>query len=105
MSSIVCPVLGLMNTLSKRWVMHTLRVIAEWKENFNEIKRAIPGISAKILSERLTELEEEGFIIRKVIDGKPIKIQYSFTERWKSLNERIELLNEWARADSVSRNI
>jgi DNA-binding HxlR family transcriptional regulator len=96
-----CPVLGLMNTLSKRWVLHTIKTISEWKESFNEIKRSIPWISAKILSERLSELESEGFIVREVIEGKPIKIRYKFSERWNSLNQRIELLNQWAREDKI----
>ena len=62
--------------------MHILRCIADNKTmRFCEIKEALPEINSRMLSERLSELEEEGLVDRIVLDEKPICIEYSITEK------------------------
>lgn len=81
-SSCKCPVYSIIDFCSKKWAMHILRTIADHKTmRFSEIKEALPEINSRMLSERLTELEEEGLIDRTVIDEKPICIEYTITEK------------------------
>lgn len=81
-SSCNCPVYNIIEFCSKKWAMHILRCIADNKTmRFSQIKEEIPEINSRILSERLTELEEEGLIDRTVIDEKPICIEYTITEK------------------------
>lgn len=91
-----CPILTLMSTLWSRWVLMIFNAIAEENYGFNEIKRALPWVSARVLSERLWELETNGFIVRDIIETKPLKVRYSFTKEWQELWLKIEAMNEWA---------
>ena len=85
-SSEQCPVYGIIEFCSKKWAMHILRVIADQKTmRFCTIKEALPDINSRILSERLSELEEEGFIDRIVTEDKPICIEYRITEKGADL--------------------
>lgn len=79
--NVSCPIQSVFNFLSKRWMLLVLKSIHEERETFGDIKRSLGSISSKILSERLSELEQEGYILRSVIDGKPVKIRYSITEK------------------------
>lgn len=76
-----CPIQNVFNFLSKRWTLLILRSIREGTETFGDIKRSLGSISSRILSERLSELEQEGYIHRTVIDGKPVKIRYSISKK------------------------
>lgn len=85
-SSEQCPVYGIIEFCSKKWAMHILRTIADQKTmRFCAIKEALPEINSRILSERLTELEERGFINRVVTGDKPISIEYHITEKGADL--------------------
>ena len=77
-----CPIYSTIEFCSRKWAMHILRCIADHKTmRFSEIQEALPEINSRMLSERLSELEQEGFIERTVIDEKPICIEYSITEK------------------------
>lgn len=91
-----CPIIFLLDVLSKRWTLHILKSISDWNSWFNDIKRSINWISSKILSERLTELENGLFIERKLINTKPIRVEYTFSKKWKSLEDVIKYINNWA---------
>jgi len=91
-----CPIIFLLDVLSKRWTLHILKSISDWNNWFNDIKRSINWISAKILSERLTELENQLFIERKLINTKPLRVEYTFSKKGKSLEDVIKYINNWA---------
>ena len=63
-----CPIQSVFNFLSKRWMLLVLKSIHEGRETFSDVKKSLGLISSKILSERLSELEQEGYIIRLVIE-------------------------------------
>ncbi len=95
-SSCDCPIYGIIDFCSKKWAMHILRCVADENSmRFCEIKEALPEINSRILSERLTELEEEGLIKRKVTDGKPICIEYSITEKGSDLQSVFKGFCKW----------
>lgn len=84
-----CPIQTVFNFLSKRWMLLILRSVHEGRETFGDVKRSLGTISSKILSERLSELELEGYITRMVTDGRPVKIRYSITEKGTKLGDCI----------------
>lgn len=94
--STVCPVVNVIQLISKRWVLFIFMAIRDGNHTFNAIRRAYPTMSAKILSERLLELEEQGYIDRSVLSSRPIRIEYTLTEKGKSLEEAILTFNDWA---------
>lgn len=91
-----CPIKSLFNDISKMWVLDILWVMYEWETWFNAIKTNIPGISSKVLSDRLKELQEKWFVDRNIISEQPVKIEYSLTKKWFSFTKETEGLNTWA---------
>ena len=63
---------------------------------FNEFLAAVPGLSDRLLTERLRELESEGLVRRTVISGPPVRVSYELTEAGKDLEPAIEALGKWA---------
>ncbi|MEK4563664.1 winged helix-turn-helix transcriptional regulator [Alkalihalobacillus sp. FSL R5-0424] len=75
------------------------RILFELSKNdvmrFNELKRAIPGITQKMLTAQLRELEHHDIVIRKVYAQIPPKVEYSMTEYGKSLQPLLDAMHEW----------
>ena len=81
-----CPIDNGLKLIGKKFTMHILRNILLLKQKkFNEFLRSIEGINTKTLSLRLREMESEGLIMRKIIDKRPLRVEYSLTEKGKSL--------------------
>jgi DNA-binding HxlR family transcriptional regulator len=81
--------------LGKRWVSLILYELMNGTRRFHELEQAI-GITGKVLSDRLKELEEEGFIDRRVYAETPVRIEYSLTERGRSMRPVMESIHNWA---------
>lgn len=95
--SCCCPIYKIIETLSKKWALLILRTIGEKKKiRFSEIKQALPEINSRILSERLSHLEEEEIIKRVVLDTKPISISYEITEKGADLKQIFDCFVKWA---------
>lgn len=102
-----CPVRNIISRFSGKWSMLVLCVLSENEATrFNEIGKAIPDISPKVLTETLKNLEKDGLISRKLYAEIPPKVEYSLTETGKSLMPHIESLVEWAinNYDTISNN-
>ena len=65
-------------------------------QGFNEMLTAVPGLSDRLLTERLRELESEGLVRRTVLPGPPVRVSYELTEAGKDLKHVIEGLGRWA---------
>ena len=63
---------------------------------FNELLAIVPGLSDRLLTERLRELETEGLVRRTVIPGPPVRVSYEMTEAGKDLEPVIRALGKWA---------
>lgn len=92
-----CPVRNVVARFSGKWSMLILCVLSENDATrFNEIGKAIPDISPKVLTDTLKSLEADGLISRKMYSEIPPKVEYSLTELEKSLMPHIESLIVWA---------
>ena len=83
--------------IGKRWSGAILAVLLDGPLHFSEIRRAVPEISDRLLSERLKELEAEGLVERRVIDGTPVRTEYSLTAKGQALEPSLRTLESWAR--------
>lgn len=81
--------------LGKRWIGIIIKVLFDKPSRFKDIKEKIPGISEKVLAERLKELEVEGLIIRLVYDEKPVKIEYCLSEKGLAVQPVLEEVQAW----------
>ncbi|MFC3388092.1 winged helix-turn-helix transcriptional regulator [Salinicoccus sesuvii] len=82
-------------TLSQRWTALVIYQMLEAPQRFGEIQNAI-GISGKVLSDRLKDMEQEGLIKRDVYPETPVVIEYSLTEKGRSLEPVLRNIEKWA---------
>jgi DNA-binding HxlR family transcriptional regulator len=82
--------------LGRRWVGAILRVLVTKPARFNEILAAIPGLSDRLLTERLRELEREGIVARNVSAERPVRVTYALTECGHSLDAIVVAIGDWA---------
>ncbi len=78
-----------------KWKLRIIVGLREGTRRFNELQRLIDGISAKVLSSELKELEMNGFIKRNVIIGKPVIVEYELTKYADTLSGVLDQLSEW----------
>ena len=78
-----------------KWKLRIIIALSGGNRRFNELQRIVEGISAKVLSNELKELEMNGFIKRNVDTGFPIVVEYELTEYSHTLQKVLEALSEW----------
>jgi DNA-binding HxlR family transcriptional regulator len=83
--------------IGKRWAGAILWALCERPHYFAELSHSVPGLSDRLLSCRLRELEAEGLVERSVQPGTPPRVSYSLTEKGKALRPAIDELGDWAR--------
>ena len=82
--------------IGKRWTGAILLVLMDGPLHFSEIRDLVPDISDRLLSERLKELEAESIVERRVIDGAPVRVEYSLTAKGAALEPVVRSLKSWA---------
>jgi DNA-binding HxlR family transcriptional regulator len=78
-----------------RWTASVLRALLGGVDHFSELRAAIPGLSDRMLAERLRELEREGIVERVVIPETPVRIEYHLTEKGRALAPVMNAVVEW----------
>lgn len=84
-----------MGLLGQRWTGLIIYQLLNGPERFCTIETSMP-ISARVLSERLKDLEQEGIVIRSVYPDTPVRIEYSLTEKGKALHPLMLEIQRWA---------
>jgi DNA-binding HxlR family transcriptional regulator len=82
--------------IGRRWTGAILRAMLSGAARFSDIGAAVPGLSDRLLSERLKELEAEGIISRVVVPSTPVRVDYRLTAKGKALHEVIGAVASWA---------
>ena len=93
-----CPVTTTLSVIGGKWKPIILFTIRNEKKRFGEIKKLIPGITQKMLTQQLRELEQDGIILRKVYPVVPPKVVYSMTEYGLSLSPVLNAMAAWGSA-------
>ena len=94
----VCPLFhAAIELIGKRWTGAIISALTERPLRFGELVRAVPGLSDRLLSQRLRELEDEGLVEREVEAGTPVRVTYSLTEKGAELRPMIGELKQWAK--------
>ena len=83
--------------VGKRWTGAILLVLLDGPLHFSGIRQLVPELSDRLLSERLKELEAEGIVERRVLDGAPVRVEYSLTEKGRALEPAVRALKAWGR--------
>lgn len=82
--------------IGRRWSGAIIRAMLVGRDRFSEIAAAIPGLSDRLLSERLKELELAGIVARSVIPETPVRIEYHLTDKGDALAEVFAAISAWA---------
>lgn len=92
-----CPIRNVLDRISHKWSLLVLLVLDEVESlRFNEIHKAIGGISQKMLTVTLKSLEADGFVTRTMFAQIPPRVEYKLTERARGLLPHIRSLEKWA---------
>lgn len=84
--------------LGKRWSGLILAALMNGPGHFVELRRAVPGISERMLSDRLAELTALDLVVREVDPGPPLRVSYCLTAAGRALRPAMEELTQWANA-------
>lgn len=82
--------------VGKRWAGAIIWALAERPHYFAELTHAVPGLSDRLLSTRLRELEAEELVERRVHEGNPTRVSYALTGKGRELEPAIRELEGWA---------
>ena len=90
-----CPVATTLAVVGGKWKTVILYHLNEGVHRFAELKRLLPGISQKVLTQQLRELERTGIILRRVYAQVPPKVEYSLTAYGQTLRPVLQALGSW----------
>jgi len=94
---VACPaVREVLNRIGDKWSVQIVALLGGGPQRFGELKRAIEGISQRMLTLTLRGLERDGLVTRTVFPEIPPRVDYELTKLGKTLLEPIEALAAWA---------
>lgn len=82
--------------IGRRWTGAILRAMLAGNTRFSDISAIVPGLSDRLLSERLKELEAQGIVERRVVPETPVRISYVLTPKGAALHDVIQAIASWA---------
>jgi DNA-binding HxlR family transcriptional regulator len=83
--------------IGRRWTGAIIFVLMDSRCRFATLRREIPDITDRMLSERLFELEQEGIVERTVIPETPVRVEYALTKKGRELAAAIDAIGDWAK--------
>lgn len=92
-----CPVTATLSVIGGKWKPVILFTLSGGMKRFGELKRTMPGITQKMLTQQLRELEHDGIIFRQVYAEVPPRVEYSLTETGETLKPILQTMCEWGR--------
>jgi DNA-binding HxlR family transcriptional regulator len=93
----VCPLYHrAVELIGRRWTGAILRALLDGETRFSDLIQAVPGLSDRLLSERLKELEIEGIVTRTVFPEIPVRIEYTLTDKGRALGGVMDAIGTWA---------
>lgn len=96
-SGAVCPLYHqAAELIGRRWTGAIVRALADGAVRFGDIAAAVPGLSDRMLSARLKELETEGLVARTVLPEHPVRIEYHLTPMGQDLGAVMDAIGQWA---------
>lgn len=91
-----CPVRQVMQGIFGKWSTLLLLALAEKPYRFGELRRLVPDISQRMLTQTLRDLERDGYVYREVYPTKPPSVEYGLTELGYSMLKPLTGLVKWA---------
>lgn len=93
-----CPVETTLTLISDKWKVLILRDLLPGTRRFGELKRSIGGVTQKVLTAQLRQMEESGLVLRTVYPEVPPRVEYTLTELGRSLEPVLDVMKSWGEA-------
>lgn len=90
-----CPVETTLTLISDKWKVLILRELLPGTRRFGELKRSLSGVSQKVLTAQLRQMEDSGLLTRTVYPEVPPRVEYTLTELGSSLRPVLKALRDW----------
>jgi DNA-binding HxlR family transcriptional regulator len=91
-----CPTRQLLDVLTNKWVCLVVSALAGGKKRHSELARAITGVSQKMLTQTLRDLEHDGIVTRTVTPSVPVRVDYELTSLGQDLAPVLRSIKAWA---------
>nr|WP_294947434.1 helix-turn-helix domain-containing protein [uncultured Mucilaginibacter sp.] len=91
-----CPIAATVDVIGGKWKPIIIWILIKESKRFGELHKSVPGVALKVLSRHLKELESDGIINRVVFAEVPPRVEYSLTEKGRSLTNIMQLLAQWS---------
>jgi DNA-binding HxlR family transcriptional regulator len=100
-----CPAEFTLARIGGRWKIPLIFHLMPGAKRFSELLRAMPGVTQKMLTQQLREMERDGLVRRKVFAQIPPKVEYSLTELGASLQPVVQAMCRWGEAHGEKRSV
>ena len=96
-----CPSRRLLDLIADKWTTLVIVALADGPRHYSQLKRDVNGISHKMLSQTLQQLEKQGFVTRTVYPTVPPRVEYALTELAQTLLPTLCALIDWAQTHAA----
>jgi len=96
-----CPIMSAIAMISDKWKVLIICKLCKGTLRFNELKRELKGVTQRVLTHQLRELESDGLVARKIYAEVPPRVEYSLTDLGKTLIPVLAELESWAKVHSA----
>jgi DNA-binding HxlR family transcriptional regulator len=96
-----CPARAVLTKIADKWAVLVLEVLLERTTRFNELRRRVQGVSQKMLTQTLRDLERSGLVSREIFPEVPPRVEYSLTPLGRSLVAVLDTVINWAEAHTM----
>jgi len=93
----ICPVETTLTLISDKWKVLIIRDLRGGTKRFGELKKSLSGISQKVLTSNLRDMEENGLLTRKTYPEVPPRVEYTLTELGRSMFPILDEMEKWGR--------
>ena len=91
-----CPARDVLGHVADKWTVLVLAILTEGTTRFNGLRRRVDGITQKMLTRTLRDLEKNGFVSRRIYAEVPPRVEYTLTPLGHSLVKVLETVRDWA---------
>lgn len=95
-----CPVEVTLAVIGGKWKALILFHVKSTPRRFNELRKLIPSVTQRMLTQHLRELEADGIVCREVFAQVPLRVEYSLTKRGESLVPILDAMAEWGKENA-----
>ena len=91
-----CPLRDILDRIGDKWSVLVIVLLKDGKLRFSDLRRAIEGISQRMLTHTLRQLERDGLVERTVYPSVPVRVEYELTTLGRTLIEPLGAISQWA---------